>query len=188
MNKLTKAIKKISLSKEQREWYDTSEELKQMFVKAGLCEGWTKAWGNPTRKELISKYTSGIKFAIEHNIPYLPYLRKVFKGNCEDMGVFIDDETINIANYPVVVCNGNCLGDILVNKRDISFYQIHVRHDSYLDIVSDNDGWVFVYMYGDKCKVRCTAKKMSNIVIFKYSEDGTEFFGKQAVIKNTVNA
>lgn len=176
---------RFTLSKEQKEWYHISQELKAMFKNADACDEVMSQWGNPTRKELLKMYTNNIKFCIEKNLPYLPYIRKVWKGKCEDMGIFVDNEEIDILNYPIAVCNGSCLGDISYNKNHTAIYQIYARHSTYLNITAENDCFVFVFMYGNKCRVKCTAKDKSKIVVFKYDDTGLEFYGKKAIIKET---
>lgn len=169
--------------KEVAMWHPLSEKLRQVYIEAGLCIDWTREWGEPTRKELLSKYTSfaGVKFSIEHDIPPVDFIDKNLKGHCEDMGIYVNDDHVNPYNQETVVLNGICNADILVDNNDIAIRHVHVRHNSIANITADNGSYVWVKVYGNQAHIKCKAIDRSNIVVFYMNEKGTKTIFKHIV-------
>lgn len=179
---------KYNHKREVATWQPLSDELKLMYIKAKACEDWICDWGTPTRKELLSKYTSmeGLKFSIKHNIPSVEFFEKNLKGKCEDMGIYINDENAKSVNQETVVLNGSCNADILIDKRDYALYHVHVRHNSIANIRATHGSYVWVKVYGNAAHIKCEVSDGAKIIVFYMNEKGKKvIFKKQITSTNS---
>lgn len=186
MGFIQKIKDRYAYKKEVAMWHPLSEKLRQVYVEAGLCETWTSNWGEPTRKELLSKYTSfaGVKFSIEHNIPSVDFIDKNLKGHCEDMGIYVNDDNVKSHNQETVVLNGNCNGVISVDNNRIAIHYIHVRNNTIINVEALNGSYSWIKVYGNQAHIKLNVKDGAKVVVFYMNEKGTATIFKKNITES----
>ena len=157
-----------------------SNELKTQAIGLGLCEQWTKAWGNPNKQELINKFLHGIDFCLKHDYPTNEFIKKNFeKEILHRNNIFVDEDVQKRNARQIVVLQGKCTGTLLYDGMTSA--DVYVRHDSEVTIdcnrlskvfisvydrakvnVIQHDGAsVYVYLHGDNCEVKAEGDVMT---------------------------
>lgn len=139
------------------------EQIKQDGIAKGLCRLWQgKLKNNLSVKQLVDLYVKGIDFCISEDFPTLAFLRKHFKGRCEDYGVFIDEKMkMPVRNMRNLVFNGECtamaeydgyaIGNIYVRGK--SLVGVSVMGNAFITIDAFDDTQLAVAVAGSSAKV-----------------------------------
>lgn len=135
-----------------------------------LCDEWYDGWGHPTKEELVNKYIKGQDFCIENNFPSNEIIKKYFGEIAESEGVFTDNNHVDLHNPPVVILNGNCKADILLNEFHTC--DIYIKHNSQANIMVEENAKVFVRMYHNS-SVTISSNGYSQSFVYKH---GGEIF------------
>lgn len=144
---------------------NVSEELKDKAVSLGLCDEWTDGWGNPTKGELVDKYLGGLDFCILNDYPSNEFIKTHFGEIAEKKGVFVDKKSIDLHNPKMVVLNGDCSGDIKLDE--FSVCEIHVRHNSSINIIIEEYAMAFIRVY-DNAEVTVSNNGYKRSFVYKY--------------------
>lgn len=147
---------------------ELSDTLLRRAVSLGLCEEWTKGWGNPDQQALIDKYIRGIDFAIMHDYPSPSFIKENFsKDILHKNNIFVDEDVLCRNPNRVAVLNGACSGILYFDGYSVC--NVYVRHGS--DVVIDCSDLckVFINVY-DQSKVRVFQKDMSSVYVYTHGD------------------
>lgn len=149
---------------------ELSKTLKAQAVGLGLCEEWTRGWGNPDPQGLIDKYLHGIDFCIKHGYPGDEFIKRNFDKELLHRNHIHVDEEVHLRNPKgTVVLLGKCRGMLLfdgwtvcrvyvLGESDVTidcghlskvFVDLHGCAKSH--ILQDEAASVYVYKHGDAC-------------------------------------
>lgn len=156
--------------------------MKCEAVKLGLCSQWTEEWADGTSKdEMVDKFVRGLDFCIEHNWPSTDVMKRDFGDVIHSHGVYVD-ENVETHNAPMVILNGECVGDI--EYTGTSAGEVYVRHKSEAKVKVAGMARCFISLYDEgevsvECEEGCAAfvyvhggkvKKVSGKVVVRERE------------------
>jgi hypothetical protein len=140
------------------------EQLRIDGIRKGLCQEWqNKLQGNLSIEEMAKLFLAGINFCIKVNHPQLAFMRKHFKGETDQYGVYIDKELPDevVKNRETVVMNGDCDMCLMYNGYNVS--SVYARHSSRAAITVFDHALVMIDVFdeatvavaaiGDKARV-----------------------------------
>ncbi len=146
-----------------------SNELKTQAIGLGLCEQWTKAWGNPNKQELINKFLHGIDFCIKHDYPTNEFIKKNFeKEILHRNNIFVDEDVQKRNARQIVVLQGRCTGTLLYDGMTSA--DVYVRHDSEVTIDCNRLSKVFISVY-DRAKVNVIQKDGASVYVYLHGSN-----------------
>lgn len=153
---------------------DLAKELARRAKKDGICKPWYNELKSlQDKKAMIEMYLKGIDFCLANDYPGNDFIRKHFKGEMEQFGIFLDDE-ISIENPRKCVCLGMTSGRIVVNGFNAC--EIFAKHNAKLDIYAKDNAFVVIDVF-DKSEVRIHASDRAKVCVNRY-------IGNNAVIKD----
>lgn len=145
---------------------NVSEDLKKQAIELGLCEKWTKTWGDNRHKELLlMKYVKGIKWCMDRGFPTIAYMKEHFDGVMEKYGVYLSG-LIVLDNETTLVLKGDCKASLTYGDYSVGTAWIGDNAD--VEIKVSGKAIVYVHAY-DNCRVKITAKDKSKVVVYKTS-------------------
>lgn len=142
----------------RRETEDVEEKLSRRMkaeaVGLGLCAEWTADWSDGTDRDgLVRKFVRGIDFCIEHDWPSVDVMKRDFGDVIHRHGVYAD-ENVEASDAPMVVLNGECVGDISYGGTTAG--EVYVRHRSEATVRVGGAARAFVSVYDDgEVSVEC---------------------------------
>ena len=140
-----------------------SERMKMEAVGLGLCEQWTKEWTDGTTKEgMMEKFVRGIDFCIEHDWPSVKVMKRDFGDVMHDYGVYAD-ENVEAVNAPLVVLNGECVGNI--EYMGTATGEVYARHRSEAKIKVRGLTRCFVSLY-DEAEVSVECEEGCRVFVY----------------------
>jgi hypothetical protein len=146
-----------------------SNELKTQAIGLGLCEQWTKAWGNPNKQELINKFLHGIDFCLKHDYPTNEFIKKNFeKEILHRNNIFVDEDVQKRNARQIVVLQGKCTGTLLYDGMTSA--DVYVRHDSEVTIDCNRLSKVFISVY-DRAKVNVIQRDGASVYVYLHGGD-----------------
>lgn len=153
---------------------DLAKELARRAKKDGICKPWYNELKSlQDKKAMIEMYLKGIDFCLANDYPGNDFIRKHFKGEMEQFGIFLDDE-ISIENPRKCVCLGMTSGCIIANGFNAC--EIFAKHNAKLDIYAKDNAFVVIDVF-DESKVRIHASDRAKVCVNRY-------IGSNAVIKD----
>lgn len=144
---------------------DLAKELAKRAKKNGICKPWYEELKSlQDKKAMIEMYLKGIDFCLANDYPGNDFIRKHFKGEMEQFGVFLDDE-INIGNPRKCVCLGNTSGRIDIDGFNVC--EIFAKHNARLDIYAKGNAFVIIDVF-DNSEVNVHASDRAKVCVNRY--------------------
>ena len=144
---------------------DIAKELAKKAKKNGICKPWYEELKSlQDKKAMIEMYLKGIDFCLANDYPGNDFIRKHFKGEMEQFGVFLDDE-INIENPRKCVCLGNTSGRVGIDGFNVC--EIFAKHSARLDIYAKDNAFVIIDVF-DNSEVRIHASDRAKVCVNRY--------------------
>lgn len=160
-----------------------AKELAREAKKKGICKEWhSELKGLRDKKAMIRMYLKGIDFCLANDYPDNEFIRKHFKGEMEELGVFLDDE-IRVEDKRQVVCLGETHGQIAVSKFNVA--RIYVKHGSNLKIIAKDRAFVMVDVFDSAVVDVCASDKAKVCVNLYHGSRVTQSAEDEATIKVT---
>lgn len=126
---------------------ELSRRMRSEAVNLGLCKQWTEEWADGTDRDgLVRKFVRGIDFCIEHDWPSPYVMKRDFGDVLHRHGVYVD-ENVEAEDAPMVVLNGECVGDISYGGTTAG--EVYVRHKSEALVRVGGAARAFVSVYDD---------------------------------------
>lgn len=151
-----------------------AKELARRAKKEGICKPWYDELKSlQDKKAMIEMYLKGIDFCLANNYPENDFIRKHFKGEMEQFGVFLDDR-ISIANPRKCVCLGNTSGRVEIDNFNVC--EIFAKHSARLDIYAKDNAFVIIDVF-DNSEVHIHASNRAKVCVNRY-------IGNNIVIKD----
>lgn len=144
---------------------DIAKELAKKAKKNGICKPWYEELKSlQDKKAMIEMYLKGIDFCLANDYPGNDFIRKHFKGEMEQFGVFLDDE-ISIENPRKCVCLGNTSGRVGIDGFNVC--EIFAKHSARLDIYAKDNAFVIIDVF-DNSEVRIHASDRAKVCVNRY--------------------
>lgn len=143
--------------------------LRNMARSSGLCDEWFKQWRDDlSDDDLLNLYVRGIDFSIDKEWIANDVAKNLFdKQTLNKHGIYIDDDEVSGMNFPNVILNGNCNGNISYDKFSVG--NIYVRHDSKIKITVSDFARCFIETYDNSST---EVVNYSNNKVFVYHHGG----------------
>lgn len=147
---------------------DLAKELARRAKRDGICKtGYDELKSLRDKRAIIEMYLKNIDFCLAHDCPGNDFIRKHFKGEMEQFGIFLDDE-ICIENPRKCVCLGMTSGCISING--FGACEIFAKHHAKLDIYAKDNAFVIIDVF-DKSEVRIHAGGRAKVSVNRYIGD-----------------
>lgn len=144
-----------------------SKELAKKAQVYNICKEWYLELKKLSdKKAMVRMYLKGIDFCLANDYPGNDFIRKHFKGEMEELGVFLDDN-IDLENADKCVALGGTKGRIEVNGYGTS--EIFVKNESAINIIAKDNAFVMVDIF-DNATVFVTAQDKAKVCVNKYGE------------------
>ena len=156
------------------EFVQLRTDLKNKAISKGLCQPWQRKFNQvKDKEELIKMFLAGIDFCIINNYPTPEYIEANFKGMCEKLGVYVNEEAV-LHNVRKLVFIGNCSAQLSYDSYEVA--QIYVKDNSIVHVKADDHAIIMVDCF-DNSKVTAKAVNGAKIIVNKYLGGQIEFIG-----------
>lgn len=147
---------------------ELSEKLKDQAIGLGLCQEWTKGWGNPDKNDLCEKYIKGIDFCILNRYPSNELIKREFSNVRERYNIFVDDKNVFLTNPKWSIYNGKC--DCTVTFMDCGIGEMYVKDESVLHLTALDNSIVYITLLDD-AKIDIISSPYSRVFVYTNNPD-----------------
>lgn len=152
-------------------------ELKEQLINGairahGCVEGVAQLDGAVTKEEMVQCFIDRIDFCLVNNFPDKEYLKKNFKRELRDKGIYID-EPVNLHNGGAVLL-GECIGRLMADEYAVC--RIYVKHTSALTIEATDNAFVMVDAL-DEARIIVKSGEKARVVVNLYAQAHAEATG-----------
>lgn len=145
---------------------ELKEQLINRAVRAhGCVEGVAQLDGAATKEEMVQCFIDRIDFCLANNFPDKEYLKKNFKRELRDKGIYID-EPVNLHNGSAVLLGG-CIGKLMADEYAVC--RLYVKHTSALTIEATDNAFVMVDAL-DETRVEVKSAGKGRVVVNLYAQ------------------
>ncbi len=121
-------------------------KLREQLVNVGkhfnaCAEGIAELALSTTKEEIAQCFIEYIDFCLANDYPSNSFLKRNFRQELEDIGIYID-RTITLKNGKKIVFLGECFGN--VDMDDYSVTMIWVKHESKVNIKARGNARIMV--------------------------------------------
>lgn len=142
-----------------------AKELAKQAKKLNICTEWHNAMKvMDNKKALLEMYIKGLDFCLSNDYPSNEYIRKNFKGEMEEFGVFLDD-SIELTNNKRCIALGDTKGRVEANEYSVC--EVYVKHDSALTIIAKDNAFVMIDIF-DNAVIHIHAQDQAKVCINRY--------------------
>lgn len=148
------------------EFVQLKTDLKNKAIKKGLCQLWQRKFNQVEDKEdLVKMFLAGIDFCFSNNYPTPEYIEANFKGVCEKLGVYVNEEAV-LRNVRKLVFVGNCSAELSYDSYEVA--QIYVKDNSELTIEATDHAIITIDCF-DRSAIKTNATNYAKIFVNRYT-------------------
>lgn len=132
-------------------------------------------------QELCKLFVKYSDFCFEYNTPTLDLIRG-WKGQCEEYGVFVDDEVVGLQNESNVILNGDCKATLEYDQYSVS--RVWIRHNSKAAVNVSDHAYITLDVMDNSSLVVAVAGNDAQVIVDKYGDAQVECIGSGIIVNN----
>lgn len=142
------------------------QELATAAKGKGICAEWyDQLLKTKTVEQLAEMYLKGIDFCLANDYPSNAFLKKHFRGQTEQFGIYLDSQ-FDVKNRKKIVALGQCIGRVEVNEYSVA--EVFLKHYSRITVIASDHAFVMIDLF-DNAKLNVIASGGAKVCINRYS-------------------
>lgn len=155
--------------------------ISQCTSKDACAKGMRDLKPDLSTQELSKLFVKYSDFCFANNIPTLDLLRG-WRGECEEFGVFVDDEVKGLHNATDVILNGECKATLEYDGYSVS--RVWIRHNSKAAVNVSGHACITIDAMDNSYLVVAVAGNDAQVYVNKYGDAQVECIGSGIIVNN----